>query len=88
MVAGPFDTGLLILFIAVMIEVIVQTEARMLDDGGFYEEGVFGYDFSEGYTSLEGSTAQGSPNPRECPERLASTPLRRPSPAASRPRGR
>ena len=61
MVAGPFDTGLLILFIAVMIEVIVQTEARMLDDGGFYEEGVFGYDFSEGYTSLEGSTAKVRP---------------------------
>ena len=61
MVAGPFDTGLLILFIAVLIELIVQTEARMLDDGGFYEEGVFGYDFSEGYTSLEGSTAKVRP---------------------------
>ena len=61
MVAGPFDTGLFVFFVAVLIELIVRTEARMLDDGGFYEEGVFGYDFSEGYTSLEGSTAQVRP---------------------------
>ena len=26
----------------------------MLEDGGFFDDGVFGYDFSEGYTSLEG----------------------------------
>ena len=26
----------------------------MLEEGGFFEDGVFGYDFTEGYTSLEG----------------------------------
>ena len=25
----------------------------MLEDGGYFDDGVFGYDFSEGYTSLE-----------------------------------
>ena len=33
--------------------VLVRIEARSLEDGGYFEDGVFGYDFSEGYTSLE-----------------------------------
>ena len=33
----------------------------MLEDGGFFDDGVFGYDFSEGYTSLEGSAAKVRP---------------------------
>ena len=40
---------------------MVRTEARILEDGGFFEDGVFGYDFSEGYTSLEGSAAKVRP---------------------------
>ena len=39
--------------LAVLIEYLVRTEARMLEDGGYFDDGVFGYDFSEGYTSLE-----------------------------------
>ena len=33
----------------------------MLEDGGYFEDGVFGYDFSEGYTSLENSAAKVRP---------------------------
>ncbi len=33
----------------------------MLEDGGYFEDGVFGYDFSEGYTSLESGTAKVRP---------------------------
>jgi Zn-dependent protease len=43
-----------LLFLAIFIEIIVRFEARMMEEGGYYEEGgLFGYDFSEGYTSLE-----------------------------------
>ncbi|HEX8200836.1 MAG TPA: site-2 protease family protein [Isosphaeraceae bacterium] len=45
--------GLWLISLAVLIEMMVRLEARMLEDGGFFDEGVFGYDFSEGYTSLE-----------------------------------
>ena len=45
--------GLTVIGLAVLIEVLVRSEARMLEDGGYFEDGVFGYDFSEGYTSLE-----------------------------------
>lgn len=57
--------GLLVIMLALLIEVIVRSEARMLDDAGFFEDGVFGYDFSEGYTSLEGSAAKVRPYYRE-----------------------
>ena len=33
----------------------------MYEDGGFFDDGVFGYDFSEGYTSLEASAAKVRP---------------------------
>lgn len=50
--AGP----LLLIGLAGMIEWIARTESRMVDDDGFFEDGVFEYDFSEGYTSLESSS--------------------------------
>lgn len=50
--------------LAILVELFVRMEARMLDEGGFFEEGVFGYDFSQGYTSLEASAATVKP-PRE-----------------------
>jgi Zn-dependent protease len=53
--------GITLIGLAVLIELIVRTEARMLEDGSFFEEGVFGYDFTEGYTSLEGSAAKVRP---------------------------
>ena len=59
-VNGSMD-GVTVVFLAILIELLVRAEARMMEDGGFFEEGVFGYDFSEGYTSLEGSAAKVRP---------------------------
>jgi stage IV sporulation protein FB len=53
--------GLALLGLALLIEWMVRAEARMLEDGGFFEDGVFGYDFSEGYTSLESSAPKVRP---------------------------
>jgi len=53
--------GLTLITLAVLIEWMVRTESRMIEDGGFFDDGVFGYDFSEGYTSLEGSAAKVRP---------------------------
>ena len=52
LVKGNLD-GMTLIGLAVLIEYLVRTEARMLEDGGYFDDGVFGYDFSEGYTSLE-----------------------------------
>ena len=52
LVKGGLD-GMTLIGLAMLIEYLVRTEARMLEDGGYFDDGVFGYDFSEGYTSLE-----------------------------------
>ncbi|GAC1464201.1 MAG: hypothetical protein NVSMB9_02560 [Isosphaeraceae bacterium] len=58
----PFKPdGLTLIGLALLIEWMVRAEARMIEDGGYFDDGVFGYDFSEGYTSLEGSTAKVRP---------------------------
>jgi stage IV sporulation protein FB len=51
-VKGIMD-GLTLIGLAGLIEYLVRTEAHMLEEGGYFDDGVFGYDFSEGYTSLE-----------------------------------
>ncbi|HWE39771.1 MAG TPA: site-2 protease family protein [Isosphaeraceae bacterium] len=53
--------GTMLILLAFLIELVVRAEARMIEDGGFFDDGVFGYDFSEGYTSLEGSQAKVRP---------------------------
>lgn len=53
--------GLLLISLAIPIELIVRSEVRLMDDGGYFEDGVFGYDFSEGYTSLEANAAKVHP---------------------------
>jgi Zn-dependent protease len=53
--------GITLILLAVLIELLVRSEARMLEDGGYFEDGVFGYDFSEGYTSLEANAAKVRP---------------------------
>ena len=50
--------------IALAIEWMVRMEARSFEEGGFFDDGVFGYDFSQGYTSLDASAATVRP-PRE-----------------------
>jgi hypothetical protein len=45
--------GLTLLGLARLIELYVRAETRVMEEGGFFDDGVFGYDFSQGYTSLE-----------------------------------
>jgi stage IV sporulation protein FB len=52
LLGGRLD-GITLIGLAILIEYLVRSEARLLEDGGYFEDGVFGYDFSEGYTSLE-----------------------------------
>ena len=58
---NSFSDGLTLFCLALLIELIVRSETRMMEDGGFFDDGVFGYDFSEGYTSLESSAAKVRP---------------------------
>jgi Zn-dependent protease len=53
--------GIWPILLGVLIEGLVRIEARMLEDGGYLEGGVYGYDFSEGYTSLESGAAKVRP---------------------------
>lgn len=53
---GPELIGL-----ALLIEMMVRHEARMLEERGFFEDGVFGYDFSDEYASSETSAAATRP---------------------------
>jgi Zn-dependent protease len=53
--------GLLLLLLAALIEWLVRHEARMLEENGYFEEGAFGYDFSQGYTSLEAGPSKVRP---------------------------
>jgi stage IV sporulation protein FB len=55
-------SGWTLIAIALVIEYMVRVEARMLEEGGYFDDGVFGYDFSEGYTSLEGGAAAVRPH--------------------------
>ena len=80
--------GLTVIGLAVLIEVLVRSEARMLEDGGYFEDGVFGYDFSEGYTSLESGAAKVRPYREKRPQTLAPPPVRAAPAAAHDPRGR
>ena len=54
--------GLFVIAVAVLVELLVRSESRMLEDGGYFEDGVFGYDFSEGYTSLESAAPKVRPH--------------------------
>ena len=54
--------GLFVIAVAVLVELLVRSGSRMLEDGGYFEDGVFGYDFSEGCTSLESAAPQVRPH--------------------------
>ena len=54
--------GWTLIAMAMIIEYMIYVEARMLEEGGYFDDGVFGYDFSEGYTSLEGGAAKVRPH--------------------------
>ena len=61
LLVGQRWDGLTIILLAVLIEMFVRSESRMMEDGGYFDDGVFGYDFSEGYTSLEAGAAKVRP---------------------------
>jgi hypothetical protein len=54
--------GVELIVLALIIDSIVRFEARWLEERGYYDETVFGYDFSQGYTSLEAQTPRVRPN--------------------------
>ncbi len=60
LVSGRSD-GVTLLVMAFAIEYMVRVEAHLLEEGGYFDDGVFGYDFSEGYTSLESGAAKVRP---------------------------
>jgi len=66
---GDGGDGLTLISLAILIELFVRSESRMMEDGGFFDDGVFGYDFSEGYTSLEGGPAVARPHRESALER-------------------
>jgi len=49
------EGGLTLILLAILFETFVRAESRLLEEGGYFENTLFGYDFSEGYTSLESS---------------------------------
>ncbi len=52
--------GATLIALGLLIEFLVRREAYYLEDG-YFDDGVFGYDFSEGYTSLESTPAKVQP---------------------------
>ena len=58
---GWRSDGTILIVLAITIEYLVRVEGRLLEEGGYFEESLFGYDFSEGYTSLESGTAKVRP---------------------------
>ncbi len=55
------SNGLTLIALAFCIMLYVRVEGKFLEEGGDLEEGIFGYDFSQGYTSLESSAAKVRP---------------------------
>ncbi len=54
--------GVTLIFLALVIEYLVHVEARLLEEGGYFDDGIFGYDFSEGYLSIDGGAAKVRPH--------------------------
>ncbi len=47
--------GFSLISLAFLFEIMVRRESWMIEEGSEIDDNLFGYDFSEGYTSLEGS---------------------------------
>ncbi|MGP0067192.1 MAG: metalloprotease [Isosphaeraceae bacterium] len=62
LVSWRLGDGLTLILLALIIEYLVRVEARLLEEGGYFDDGMFGYDFSEGYTSLESGSAKVRPH--------------------------
>ncbi len=55
------EGALTLILLAALIYMMVRYEAHLMEDGGYLDDGLFGYDFSEGYTSLEGNAQKVRP---------------------------
>jgi Zn-dependent protease len=58
MAFGAVTPNFLLLFLAIFIFVMAEKERQMLETGLLFDDSVFGYDFSQGYTSLERDAAE------------------------------
>jgi Zn-dependent protease len=61
LLSGGRPDGFILIALALLVEVMVRSEARIQEDGGYFDDAPFGYDFSEGYTSLESGAAKVRP---------------------------
>lgn len=62
--------GLTLIGLALLLEIMVRVELHLLDDVGFFDEGAsLGYDFSQGYTSLEATLPTVRPRPENALDR-------------------
>jgi hypothetical protein len=49
--------GFAMIAIGVVVYLVARLESRMLEEGGYLDDTLFGYDFSQGYTSLDAGAA-------------------------------
>jgi Zn-dependent protease len=49
--------GFVMIGIGVVVYMVARLESRMLEEGGYLDDTLFGYDFSQGYTSLDAGAA-------------------------------
>jgi Zn-dependent protease len=49
--------GLPMIGIGIVVYMMARLESRMLEEGGYLDDTLFGYDFSQGYTSLDAGAA-------------------------------
>ncbi|MFW6124663.1 MAG: site-2 protease family protein [Pirellulales bacterium] len=57
-VVAVLSGALLLIGVAFFIYLMAERERQMLEAGLLFDDSVFGYDFSQGYTSLENSTTK------------------------------
>jgi hypothetical protein len=51
------SVGFVLIGLGLFLYMVARLEHRSLEDGAMYEDSLFGYDFSQGYTSLEAGGA-------------------------------
>jgi len=49
--------GMAMICIGIVVYMVARLESRMLEEGGYLDDTLFGYDFSQGYTSLDAGAA-------------------------------
>ena len=78
--------GFLMISLGIVVYMMARLESRMLEEGGYLDDTLFGYDFSQGYTSLDAGAATVRPRREGALEALAQSPLGIATPAPPSPR--